>query len=64
MPGAPLGPSFIITTTSPGFTLPDDIPSINLFSPSNTLAGPSKRSPSLPDIFATLPFSARLPYSI
>ena len=32
-------------------------------SPSNTRAGPSKRSPSLPVILATAPSGARLPYS-
>ncbi len=64
IPGAPLGPIDRITTTSPARTLPDRMPWLNAASLSNTLAGPSNRSPSFPVILATLPFSARLPYKI
>ncbi|MNI61926.1 hypothetical protein D3C73_1172180 [compost metagenome] len=61
IPGAPIGPSFLITTTSPGLILPEAIPATKSCSPSNTRAGPVNFSPSLPDIFATEPFSARFP---
>ena len=64
IPGAPLGPTLRITTTSPCLTRPLKIPSINSNSPSNTLAGPSKRSPSFPVILATEPPVARFPYNI
>ena len=64
IPGPPRGPTYLITTTSPAFILPVLMPLINSCSPSNTLAGPVNNSPSLPEIFATLPFSARLPNSI
>ena len=40
------------------------IPSIKACSPSNTRAGPSNSSPSLPEIFATLPPVAKFPYII
>ena len=64
MPGAPLGPTCLITTTSPAFIRPELMPAISSNSPSNTRAGPVNCSPSLPVIFATLPPSARLPYNI
>ena len=64
IPGAPTGPTFFITTTSPFFIFPELIPSIKDCSPSNTRAGPSNTSPSFPEIFATLPPVAKLPYMI
>ncbi len=64
IPGAPTGPTFLMTTTSPGCIFLELIPSINACSPSNTLAGPSNISPSFPEIFATLPPVAKLPYII
>ena len=64
IPGAPTGPTFLMTTTSPDCIFFELIPSINACSPSNTLAGPSNISPSLPDIFATLPPVDKLPYII
>ena len=64
IPGAPTGPTFLITTTSPFFIFPELIPSIKDCSPSNTRAGPSNTSPSFPEIFATLPPVAKLPYNI
>ena len=41
MPGPPLGPSYLMTTTSPATILPDLMASIASSSQSNTLAGPS-----------------------
>ena len=64
IPGAPMGPTFFITTTSPAFIFFELMPSINACSPSNTRAGPSNISPSFPEIFATLPPVAKLPYII
>ncbi|MNY49977.1 hypothetical protein D3C86_1854490 [compost metagenome] len=64
IPGAPTGPSFLITTTSPFLTRPEEIPAIKSCSPSNTRAGPTNFSPSFPEIFATEPFSAKFPYRI
>ena len=37
---------------------------MSIFSPSKTLAGPVNNSPSLPEILATPPLVARLPYNI
>ena len=64
MPGPPLGPSYLITTTSPLLTTPSAIPLFASYSLSNTLAGPSKKSPSFPVIFATDPPEAILPFKI
>ena len=41
IPGPPLGPSYLITTTSPSTILPPRIAAIASSSQSNTLAGPS-----------------------
>ena len=41
MPGPPLGPSYLITTTSPALIFPPRIASMASSSQSNTLAGPS-----------------------
>ena len=61
IPGPPFGPTYLITTTSPALTFPDEMPSITANSPLKTLAGPVNFSPSFPDILATLPCSAILP---
>ena len=55
------GAKFVITNRDPSFIFPDVIPSTNSNSPLNTRAVPLNLSPSLPVIFATDPFSARLP---
>ena len=60
IPGAPSDRYGESPPTSPAFTLPEAMPSMKSFSPSNTLAVPSNSSPSFPDILA-LPFFARLP---
>ena len=41
IPGPPFGPSYLITTTSPGTIFPPLIAAIASSSQSNTLAGPS-----------------------
>ena len=64
IPGPPLGPSYLITTTSPLLTTPSAIPLFASYSLSKTLAGPSKKSPSFPVIFATEPPEAILPFKI
>ncbi len=64
MPGPPFGPSYLITTTSPFTISPFLIASLANFSESKTLAVPSKKVPSFPVIFATLPSLAKFPYKI
>ena len=64
IPGPPTGPIFLMTATSPACNRPDSMPSIKCCSPSKTRAVPLKNSPSLPEIFATEPPWARLPYKI
>ena len=61
MPGPPFGPSYLITTTSPGFIDLANIASTPSSSELNTLAIPSKDVPSLPVIFATAPSLAKFP---
>nr|GMD00444.1 Uncharacterised protein [Ipomoea batatas] len=65
MPGPPLGPSPLMTTTFPCKLIgSSEIAVIMDSSPSKTRAGPRKNSPSFPVIFATEPSGARLPYNI
>ena len=63
MPGPPLGPSYLITTTSPGTIFPPFIAAIASSSQSNTLAGPSCTSISstTAERLTTEPSGARLP---
>ena len=55
MPGPPFGPSYLITTTSPGLIFFARIASTPSSSELNTLAFPSNEKPSFPVIFATAP---------
>ncbi len=63
IPGPPLGPSYLITTTSPGTILPPLIAAIASSSQSNTLAGPSCLSilSATALLFTTEPSGAMLP---
>ena len=65
IPGPPLGPSYLITTTSPGTILPPLISSIASSSDSKTLAGPSCTiiSSTTAERLTTLPSGARFPLS-
>ena len=65
IPGPPFGPSYRITTTSPGFIFPPLIASIASSSLSNTLAGPSCLSISGATalLFTTHVSGARFPLS-
>ena len=64
MPGPPLGPSYLITTTSPDLTLPASIPSQASSWLSKIIAGPEWVSIcfATPALFTTEPFGARLPW--
>jgi hypothetical protein len=64
IPGPPLGPSYLITTTSPFETSEFLIAERHSNSLLKTLAGPENIKPSLPVIFATHPSSAKFPFSI
>ena len=64
IPGPPFGPSYRITTMSPGLMRPARIASMASSSPSNTRAVPSKRESSIPATFTTLPFGASDPRRI
>ena len=66
IPGPPLGPSYLMTTTSPGDIVPSRIAFMPASSESNTLAVPSKRIIFLltADCFTTAPWGARLPLSM
>ena len=59
-----MGPSYLITTTSPFFTFPSPIPLFAANSESKTIAEPLKTNPSFPVILATEPSSAIFPYNI
>ena len=61
IPGAPTGPIFLMTATSPACKRPVSIPSMKCCSPLKTRAVPVNCSPSLPEILATEPPDARLP---
>ena len=65
IPGPPFGPSYLITTTSPGTILPPLIAATASSSDSNTLAGPSCTiiSSTTAERFTTLPSGAILPLS-
>src|SRR5204862_203543 len=63
MPGPPLGPSYRITTMSPGLMRPARIAASESSSQSNTRAGPVIFTCLIPVIFATAPSDARLPRS-
>ena len=65
IPGPPLGPSYLMTTTSPATIFPPLIASTASSSLSNTLAGPECTSISLSTApsFTTLPSIARFPLS-
>mmetsp|Transcript_23696 Transcript_23696/g.58577 ORF Transcript_23696/g.58577 Transcript_23696/m.58577 type:complete len:336 (-) Transcript_23696:810-1817(-) len=64
IPGPPLGPSYLTTTTVPGTMALRLMASLKSSSQSNTAAVPLNTSPSLPVIFATHPPGATLPYMI
>ena len=61
IPGPPLGPSVLMTTTWPDLIWPLKRASSAPCSPSNTRAGPSKTSRSMPATLTTAPPGARLP---
>ena len=63
IPGPPLGPSYLITTTSPATIFPPLIAAIASSSLSNTLAGPSCTiiSSTTAERLTTLPSGARFP---
>ena len=65
MPGPPFGPSYLMTTTSPGTIFPPFIAVMASSSQSNTLAGPlcTNISSQTADLFTILPFGARFPLS-
>ena len=64
MPGPPLGPTYLMTKTSPLITFSFLIAEFASSSESKTFAGPEKFNPSFPVIFATQPSSAKFPYII
>ena len=64
MPGPPRGPSYRMTTTSPGLRVPSVTASIAPCSPSKTRAVPSKMSASKPADFTTAPSGASEPRRI
>ena len=64
IPGPPLGPSYLITITSPSLIEFDNIASTPSSSELKTRALPSKEVPSLPVILATAPSTAKFPYII
>jgi len=65
IPGPPFGPSYLITTTSPGTILPPLIAAMASSSQSNTLAGPSCTiiDSATAERFTTEPSGARFPLS-
>ena len=64
MPGPPRGPSYTITTTSPGLIRLARMASHAISCDWNTRAGPSKRrmDASTPAVFTMQPSLAKLPY--
>src|SRR5919199_1526983 len=64
IPGPPLGPSYLITTTSPSSIRPLVTASIASSSESKTRAGPSWNSRVCPETLITQPSGARLPLRI
>ncbi len=63
MPGPPLGPSFLMTRTSPLSTCRAVTAAKQSSSHSKTRARPSNRSVSMPGVLTTAPFGAREPRS-
>jgi len=66
MPGPPLGPSYLMTSTSPPFTVLPSMAFIAASSESNTRATPVKRIilSLTPDCFTTAPSGAMLPFNM
>ena len=64
MPGPPLGPSYLITTTSPSSISPLDTESNASSSLSNTFAVPVNLVISTPAVLITAPSGASVPFRI